>query len=68
MKLFKVPELAPEEKIRAVSQYLNGNEVGKTIAKSIGVHPSIFIIFLYYISHILCNSFCVPMFFYVLYM
>ncbi|MED3562816.1 IS3 family transposase [Bacillus xiapuensis] len=34
-------KLSSEEKIQAVRQYLNGNEGGKTIANSIGVHPSI---------------------------
>ncbi len=34
-------KFSPEEKIQAVRQYLDGNEGGKTIAKSIGVHPSI---------------------------
>jgi transposase-like protein len=34
-------KFSSEEKIQAVRQYLNGNEGGKTIAKSIGVHPSI---------------------------
>ncbi len=33
-------KFSPEEKIQAVRQYLNGNEGIKTIAKSIGVHPS----------------------------
>jgi transposase len=33
-------KFSPEEKIQAVRQYLNGNEGGKTIAESIGVHPS----------------------------
>ena len=33
-------KFSPEEKIQAVRQYLDGNEGGKTIAKSIGVHPS----------------------------
>jgi transposase len=33
-------KFSPEEKTQAVRQYLNGNEGGKTIAKSIGVHPS----------------------------
>ncbi|MDF9761434.1 transposase-like protein [Peribacillus simplex] len=30
-----------EEKIQAVRQYIDGNEGGQTIAKSIGVHPSL---------------------------
>ena len=34
-------KFSSEEKIQAVRQYLNGNEGGKTIARSIGVHPSI---------------------------
>lgn len=34
-------KFSSEEKIRVVRQYLNGNEGGKTIAKSIGVHPNI---------------------------
>jgi transposase len=33
-------KFSPEEKIQAVRQYLDGNEGGKTIAKSIGVHLS----------------------------
>jgi transposase-like protein len=33
-------KFSPEEKIQVVRQYLNGNEGGKTIAKSIGVHPT----------------------------
>jgi transposase-like protein len=33
-------KFSPEEKLYAVRQYLNGDEGGKTIAKSIGVHPS----------------------------
>ncbi|MFE4704284.1 hypothetical protein [Peribacillus simplex] len=28
-----------EEKIQAVRQYIDGNEGGQSIAKSIGVHP-----------------------------
>ena len=31
-------KFSPEEKIQAVRQYLDGNEGGKTIARSIGVH------------------------------
>jgi len=34
-------KFSSKEKIRAVRRYLSGNEGGKTIAKSIGVHPSI---------------------------
>ena len=34
-------KFSSEEKIQAVRQCLNGNEGGKTIARSIGVHPSI---------------------------
>jgi transposase-like protein len=34
-------KFSSEEKIQAVKQYINGIEGGKTIAKSIGVHPSI---------------------------
>ncbi|MDQ0202093.1 DNA-binding transcriptional MerR regulator [Neobacillus ginsengisoli] len=32
---------SPEEKIQAVKEYINGNDGGKTIANSIGVHPSL---------------------------
>jgi transposase-like protein len=34
-------EIFFREKIQAVRQYIDGNEGGKTIAKSIGVHPSL---------------------------
>ncbi len=34
-------KFSSEEKIQAVKQYIDGNERGKTIAKSIGVHPSL---------------------------
>lgn len=33
-------KLSSKEKIRAIRRYLEGTEGGKTIAKSIGVHPS----------------------------
>lgn len=31
---------SPQDKIQAVKKYLHGNDGGKTIAKSIMVHPS----------------------------
>jgi transposase len=34
-------KFSPEEKIQAVKEYLNGNDGGKTIANSIGVHLSL---------------------------
>ncbi|EEM01569.1 hypothetical protein D0U04_15065 [Bacillus clarus] len=34
-------KFSSKEKIRAVRRYLSGNEGGKTIAKSIGVHPNV---------------------------
>jgi transposase-like protein len=34
-------KFSSKEKIQAVRRYVNGTEGGKTIAKSIGVHPSI---------------------------
>lgn len=32
---------SPEDKIQTVKEYLNGNDEGKTITNSIGVHLSI---------------------------
>ncbi|MBR9746005.1 hypothetical protein CWB32_19080 [Bacillus cereus] len=34
-------KFSSKEKIQAVKRYLNGSESGKTIAKSIGVTPSL---------------------------
>jgi transposase len=38
---FFMVKFSPEEKIQAVKEYLSGNDGGKTIANSIGVHASV---------------------------
>ncbi|WP_306298975.1 transposase [Bacillus sp. OV166] len=38
---FFMVKFSPEEKIQSVKEYLNGNDGGKTIANSIGVHHSV---------------------------
>ncbi len=38
---FFMAKFSSKEKIQAVKRYLDGTESGKTIAKSIGVNPSV---------------------------